>query len=423
MRVLLFQRHDSYRFIADFARDFEDAGHTAAWIPSTEGPRLPAHLRHFGPDFVFCVGASPAVAKAVGGRVPVVYYELDKILNHALWDGTPAGDRDVVFTTYRDDIGLFRQFGFQHVHYLPFCPNISRRSIDDADHAAAGCRDEGVTFVGSFAGETANDYRMLLVHARNKLANQPEAFSVFRRLADHLAGILAEQDRHLASLEYRIPELLETHSTPEIEAAKIRFRLPTPTLAALLAKEVAYRQRKLWIEQLPFIDVWGPDQPHSPPPGVTYHGPVDQYEGCAQVFRTAAANLSLQRLYARDGLSDRVFNVMAAGGCLLADANPAVLELFEPGFDLLTYSSPEELREQTARLQADIPLRTRLARNGRRCVEARHLFRHRIDEMLVRLPGAPIAAAPRVTAPRAAAGIGCFPEPPEGDRHLAANSN
>lgn len=389
MRVLLFQRHASYHFIADFALDFERAGHTAVWIPHSEGPRLPAFVRHFKPDFVFCVGASPAVAKALSGWVPIVYYELDKILNHTLWDEAPVGEHDAVFTTYRDDIGLFRQFGFQHVHYLPFCPNIARSWTSPADGMPSNNRP---VFVGSLAGESGNDYRLLLVHARNQLADKPEALSVFGRLADHLASILAEQDRYLTSFEYRIPELLMSRTTPEIEAAMIRFRLPMQALVGILAKEVACRQRHVWIEQLPNVDLWGPDRPTSAPPNLIYRGPVDQYRGCAAVFHGASANLNLQRLYARDGLSDRVFNVMAAGGSLLADACPALLELFEPGYDMEVYSTTEEMREKVIRLQNDRIHRAKLARNGRRKVEERHLFRHRLAEILDRMP---TAAAPR----------------------------
>ena len=387
MRILVFQRHATYRFIADFAEDFRTAGHTVEWLPPTEGPRIPAHLLRFAPDRVFCVGASPALAKAAGGRVPIIYYELDKILNLSLWDGAPAGERDVVFTTYRDDIATFRGFGFRHVHYLPFCPNIARRAADPASTPDLPPPPEhGVAFVGSLVREQTNDYRHLLDHAHRSLAGRAEAQRQFDTLSRRLSSVLEDQDRAYAPPEYRIPKLLDGPQPAGVGEAMARFSLPPATLANILAKEAAYRQRTFWLSALAEVDLWGPEGPAEPRPGLHYHGPLDQYSACGDVFARAAANLNIQRIYARDGLSDRVFNVLAAGGCLLADSNPALLELFEPGRDLEVFETPEELREKATRLQRDLAYRARLVRNGHAILHERHLFQHRLQQMLSLLP-------------------------------------
>lgn len=383
MRVLLFQRYPAYRFIADFARDFTEAGHTAEWLPTAEGPRLPWHVQRFRPDIVFCVGASPAVAKAVAGRVPLVFYELDKILNLSLWDGAPAGESDVVFTCYRDDQTLFRRFGFRHVHYLPFCPNLARQPAATETDTPA---ESGVSFVGSIVREQTNDYRLLLRKGRSALAADRPRLARFEQAVDFLETALAAQDRGFEHNEYRLPAALRA-MPPETGAILASFRLTPPGVLNILAKEAAYRQRRYWLEQIGSVDLWGTEAPPAFWPGLAYHGPVDQYTGSGPLFARSLATVNLQRIYARDGLSDRVFNVLGSGGCLLADDSAELTALFEPGSELETFATPDELRAKIERLRGDPERRRHLCRQGRRCIQTRHRFRHRITEMLLRLPG------------------------------------
>jgi hypothetical protein len=382
LRVLLYQRFPNYHFIRDFAEDFARAGHVAEWIPANEGPRLREHVARFKPDFVFCVGASNAAAKLLDGRVPLVFYELDKILNTALWDDTPVGERDTVFTTYREDIPLFRSFGFKHVHYLPFCPNIRRnytvRLTAQPDHA--------ISFIGSIVRDQTNDYQQLLRRGQMTLAPGTAHRRLFDELVRFLEGVLADQERHWGTHTERIQTHFSETLPPLVEAASRLFHLPAPALANTVAKEAAHRQRLYWLSRFTEVHLWGPEAPDPPSPRVVYHGAADQYEESGPLFANSAVNFHLQRIYARDGLSDRVFNVLFVGGCLLADPNTPLLELFEPGRELETYASPEELQEKTARLLGDRDYRVRLGLNGGRCVRSRHLFKHRLRKLLTLIP-------------------------------------
>jgi hypothetical protein len=222
-----------------------------------------------------------------------------------------------------------------------------------------------------------------------------------------LETALAEQDRHFANQEYRIPAWLDAPLPGPVQQAMALFQLTPTNLVNTLAKEAAHRGRLYWLSQLASVDVWGPEAPDLPQ--ARFHGAVDQYRGCGPLFAAATANLNPQRIYAQDGLSDRVFNVLESGGCLLADANPALLELFAPGEEVETFASPEELRAKCERLASDGPYRTHLARNGQRCVRARHQFRHRLDALLHLLPFGP---RPLVTHAMAAAEAGAAPSVP-----------
>jgi hypothetical protein len=209
---------------------------------------------------------------------------------------------------------------------------------------------------------------------------------MFERLAVHLELLLSEQDQLIPLNEYTVSNAVSTLPNWALEATR-EFGLSPMAIAGILAKEVAHRQRLFWLGYLPAVDLWSPDAPGISSPFISYRGEIDQYTGSGPVFARSAANINIQRLYARDGLSDRVFNVLAAGGCLLADANPAIVELFEPDKEVLLFSSPEELRAQASHVLHDRALRHRIAERGHRCLRSRHLFRHRIHEIISRLPG------------------------------------
>ncbi len=84
-------------------------------------------------------------------------------------------------------------------------------------------------------------------------------------------------------------------------------------------------------------------------------------------------------------VSNRVFDVLACGGCVVSDASPGVAELF--GDAVRCVSSPEELTAAVEGLLADPPTRAAMGAAGRDLVLGAHTFRHRVDELLDHLAG------------------------------------
>jgi len=378
MRILVYQRYPYYRFVPDFAADFAATGHVVRCVPAAEGPQLRRHAAEWKPDCVFCVGASPAVGRALSGRVPIIYYELDKILNVELFTDAPPAPADRVFVTYRGDEALFRGFGFRHVAYLPFCVNVR----PEKEPRAPRCDPPyGVSFVGSLVRQQNNEYRQLVQAMIALAARDAGRAAVLRELLAIFEAVLAEQERHFAEGEYVVPERLRAALRPELVQTLVGLKIPLDAAIHTLGKEAAGRQRHFWLQHLAAADLWGSEAPASAGDW-RYHGAIEQYGGVSEVFSGSEINLNLQRIYARDGLSDRVFNVLHAGGCLLADRTEPLTALFSEGEEIATYASPEEFAAQAERLHADPEYRLRLAANGQRRVWERHLFRHRIPTLL-----------------------------------------
>ena len=78
-------------------------------------------------------------------------------------------------------------------------------------------------------------------------------------------------------------------------------------------------------------------------------------------------------------VSNRCFDVLAAGGFALSDDLPELAEVF--GGTVVTYHSPEDLREKVRHYLEHPEERRALSEKGRRLVLSAHTFRHRMRQL------------------------------------------
>ncbi|WP_461209136.1 glycosyltransferase family protein [Desulfocurvus sp. DL9XJH121] len=166
-----------------------------------------------------------------------------------------------------------------------------------------------------------------------------------------------------------------------------------PDLAARtvgLGAEDAGRERRFSCVQAasagPGLTIYGDaDWAAALPPGAQLRGPVDYYAGLADVYRSAAWTLNVTSLLLPSGLTQRHFDVWAAGGFLLSDDTPG-LSLFPPDLAReIAFSRPSDIAPLARRLAPGEALREDLARAWREEVLARHTYAHRAEEFLERL--------------------------------------
>lgn len=132
------------------------------------------------------------------------------------------------------------------------------------------------------------------------------------------------------------------------------------------------------------LDIYGSGWDGTPAKGCVV-APFLERELVGQAYRDAAIVLNDHwDDMARWGIvSNRIFDVLAAGGFVISDDMPEIGSLF--GDAVVTYSGAEDLREKVNRLLADPEERGRRARAGQELVLANHTFAQRarqIDEVL-----------------------------------------
>lgn len=102
----------------------------------------------------------------------------------------------------------------------------------------------------------------------------------------------------------------------------------------------------------------------------------------SHVYQQSRINLNITLHCIETGISQRVFDVMAAGGFLLSNYQEELEELFVPGEDLVLYHNMEELRYYVEYYLTHEEERQRIARNGQRKVLKYHDFQNRMSRVL-----------------------------------------
>ncbi|MCL1889400.1 MAG: glycosyltransferase [Desulfovibrionaceae bacterium] len=114
-------------------------------------------------------------------------------------------------------------------------------------------------------------------------------------------------------------------------------------------------------------------------------GPLDYYGDLPFLYQRADFSLNLNSLLLPAGLSQRIYDVWAAGGFCLTDWNPG-LDLFPEELTReVTFHAPGELPELAARLRADPSRRERLRRAWQAEIQERHNYTVRLGELLERV--------------------------------------
>ncbi len=93
-------------------------------------------------------------------------------------------------------------------------------------------------------------------------------------------------------------------------------------------------------------------------------------------------NVSITERMWQCGIPQNVWDVLAAGGILFSNYQPALTELFEPGRDFVLYENERELEAQLAYYREHSEERAAIAANGRQKIEENHTWQHRVKEML-----------------------------------------
>jgi len=121
------------------------------------------------------------------------------------------------------------------------------------------------------------------------------------------------------------------------------------------------------------------------PADVALAGPVDYAGALPGIYAGAGVSVNVTSLLLPRGLTQRHFDVWAAGGCLISDATPG-LDLFPPQlFAPMRFQTPSDAGRLAATLLAQPERRADLTAAWREHILAGHGYQHRVAALLARL--------------------------------------
>lgn len=120
-------------------------------------------------------------------------------------------------------------------------------------------------------------------------------------------------------------------------------------------------------------------------PGGACRGPLDYYGALASVYAASGISLNITGLLLPHGLTQRHFDVWAAGGFLVSDDTPGLGLFPDELVREIVFPHPEGAVSLCRRLLADPALRADLTRAWRREILARHTYAARVADVLEHL--------------------------------------
>lgn len=102
------------------------------------------------------------------------------------------------------------------------------------------------------------------------------------------------------------------------------------------------------------------------------------------VFEGALANLNSTALSEGNSLNCRAFEICGAAGLQLIEAKPAVADCFDPGSEVLTYDSVDQILHHLDRARSDRAWADRLRKAGNHRAMSHHTYTHRLRHLLHR---------------------------------------
>lgn len=334
------------------------AAHGAAGLPQAWGGRLPAFALSVNLRGMDADGRIFHTLRALG--VPVALWFVDDPWHVLSAARLPWWREAHIFVTDASFIPGLAAYGARSVHHLPLAvaPHMWRPLPDEAEARRLA------QLPPRFVGRAAFPGRERFFAA----ARVPEAL-----LAEGLAlGAANGAPDRLANFHWWARRLgVRPWPGHEVRAA------------GLGAERCAQANRARWIAAgLPHgLRVTGDALWRELVPGCEPEPPVDYYGALPGLYREASAVLHVTSLLLPESLSQRHFDVWAAGGLLVSDATPGLgifpRELTAP----ITLASPAELGPRLAALSAEPATALELRRAWREHLRASHTYAHRLESI------------------------------------------
>jgi spore maturation protein CgeB len=331
--------------------------------------QLCAQLR---PEFIFTINFSPEMAfLATLGSVPYVSWTVDPLppSRYRLYADTRT-ELCLAFVHRRTLVDQMPALGIKNVEYLPLAASHAKRGkiADTRRLAPYACQ---LSFVGSsLADERARLSDWL---ARKKLAASALQ-SIELWLKKEFFNQLDDASFRGLALSDVTEELtcLCQDSFEQVELLDLLNGLLSHYLRIERIKACQRFDTRVYGDNF-----WATVTSQ-------YYGVAQHGQQTTLIYNASLLNLDIPRIYQRDIITMRVFDILLCGGCLLTEFSPEILEYFRDGVHLMTYRNQQELLERAEICLKDAALRQQLSEAGRAHVLQTHLLSHRIETILQR---------------------------------------
>lgn len=272
-----------------------------------------------------------------------------------------------------------KQIGLKHVYHMPL-------AAYGANMINALCQSD--KYAGKYEADIAFVGQLYRIENIEKIIEQAD-IKIQLALEECIADCFLNWNRDV-SMTGTMPDICVQYFS-EVDGHKVAGRYPYVTEqfyyeAAVLSRVLANRERVTILNELAEAydvrfytfdkDVKNLSDKVKVYPGAKYDTEV------ANVYSQSKINLNITLHCIEKGISQRVFDVMAAGGFLLTNYQEELEEWFVPGEDLVIWHNMEELHYYIAYYLTHEEERQRIAANGQKKVLEYHDLHMRMSQVM-----------------------------------------
>lgn len=330
-----------------------------------------------GYEFIFSINFFPIVSKLCNVlKIPYVCWLVDSPV-FQMYSESVKNEYNRIFIF---DRALYQQFYPKNpkgIFYLPLATNTEHWDNVCREMTAAerGRYTSEISFIGSLYTEKCpyNEIKMI-----------PEY------LQGYLEGIMAAQLKiygYNFLAEVLTPEIIEQFKeTVSWETAPEDYEIDDSMFIAdeYLGVKVSEMERiqvlNMLAEHFPVHFYTQSDT--SMLQNVINCGSAESRFEMPKIFHCSKINLNPTAKSIKTGISQRIWDIMGAGGFLISNYQTELPEYFELGTEVETYGSLEELEDKCRYYLEHEDVRKKIARRGYEKVKRYHTYEIRIQEML-----------------------------------------
>ena len=313
-------------------------------------------------------------------RIPCASWFLDDPLqsNVHLWLIKQAGGEDWLrlFCCDREFVDILKRMGIRS-RFLPHCTDPDMFKILGLSPEEQERYGAPVSFVGESKVNETRERRMQLrsyvkdLAARGMDEDRVEAafsFSIEKLMEEPLLKTEDATRTFLNEKGIALPEMTKTEARwlfsliEWIATSERRLRL----IQSLLEYDIVVYGDDLWLEVIP--------EKH-------FRGFIDYRREVVKLYNASQINLNVTRSQIRTALTQRIYDVSAAGGFLLTDYRSGFDRFFEAG-SFVFYRDQNDLRERVACYLERPEERKALAKKAMNEVRRHHTYENRMETLV-----------------------------------------
>ncbi len=317
-------------------------------------------LGEFRPDFILTSNYAGMDVEGIfarffeDARIPYVSWFTDTPRMILFGRKMHVSHYSVAATWERAYTGHFEALGFDHILHMPLATDPTLFNAEPADTF-----DRDLAFVGSSMIEQAAE-------AVEKHRDLPH---VLRAVAEAFEAGRVDRHRFAEGIEAIIPADI----LAPLDASQRR------NLELLINYEATRRQRVALAQALEPLGLLVRGDAHWLEVLRNVQGNVGYFDDLAPFYRSTAVNVNTTALQMRWAVNQRVFDCPAAGGFLITDERDDLERLFDPGTEVVTYATLDELRDKVRYYLAHPAERRAVIQKARARVLAEHTHAHRLQ--------------------------------------------